>query len=247
MITVAQVSDIHFGTSDRNEARANRLFARLASLTRPLDALVITGDIADNGRPEEYEKARALISTLPFPVLVCPGNHDARGPFSEVLLGRDHADGPVNQVRTVAGAVFALCDSTVPGKPGGYLADETLEWLDRTLTDAPRDAPAFVCFHHPPVRTYIPYLDGMMQTGGDRLAEVLSHHDNVVAVLAGHVHTPAATTFAGRPLLIGPSVISTATLPWEGESVIDGEPPAALAFHILDDDRRLTTHFRVVL
>ena len=81
MITVAQVSDIHFGTSDRNEARANRLFARLASLTRPLDALVITGDIADNGRPEEYEKARALISTLPFPVLSLPRQPRRARPF----------------------------------------------------------------------------------------------------------------------------------------------------------------------
>ena len=246
MITVAQLSDIHFGTSERNEARAGRVFARLAGLTRPVDALVITGDIADHGAAEEYEKARTLISTLPYPVLVCPGNHDSRGPFSEILLGREHRGGPVNQVHTAAGAVFALCDSTVPGESGGYLADETLEWLDRTLADAAADAPVFVCFHHPPVRTHIPYLDGMMQTGGERLAAVLGRHDNVVAILAGHVHTPAATTFAGLPLLIGPSVVSTALLPWEGETLIDGEPPAALAFHVLDDDRRLTTHFRMV-
>ena len=79
MITVAQVSDIHFGTSERNEARAQRLFARLAGLARPLDALVITGDLADHGAAEEYDKARALIDTLPFPVFTCPGNHDDRG------------------------------------------------------------------------------------------------------------------------------------------------------------------------
>lgn len=246
MITVAQVSDIHFGTSERNEARAQRLFARLAGLTRPVDALVITGDVADHGAAEEYEKARALISTLPFPVFTCPGNHDQRRAYSKVLLGREHHGGPINQAHNAAGAVFALCDSTVPGEPGGYLADETLEWLDRTLTDAPPNAPVFVCFHHPPVRAHVPYLDGMMQTGGERLAAVLGRHDNVAAVLAGHVHTPAATTFAGLPLLIAPSVISTVLLPWEGDAVMDNEAPAALAFHILDDERRLTTHFRMV-
>jgi Icc protein len=247
MITVVQVSDVHFGTSERNEDRANRLFARLAALHRPVDALVITGDIADHGAVAEYEKARAALATQPFPVFTCPGNHDERAAYSRVLLGAEQPEGPVNQVRTAAGAVFALCDSTVPGEPGGYLADETLEWLDRTLTDAPSGAPVFVCFHHPPVRTHVPYLDGMMQTGGERLAAVLGRHDNVVAVLAGHVHTPAATTFAGLPLLIAPSVISTVLLPWEGEEVMDNEAPAALAFHILDDERRLTTHFRVIL
>lgn len=247
MITVVQVSDTHFGTSARNEERARRLFTRLAGLYRPVDAVVITGDIADHGLTEEYEKARALIATMPFPVFTCPGNHDERGAYSKVLLGTQHAGGPVNRVHTAAGAVFALCDDTIPGEPGGHLADETLEWLDRTLADAPDGAPVFVCFHHPPVRTYVPYLDGMMQTGGERLAAVLGRHDNVVAILTGHVHTPAATTFAGLPLLISPSVISTTLLPWEGTQIMDVEAPAALAFHILDDERRLTTHFRVVL
>lgn len=248
MITVLQVSDIHFGTSERNEERARRVFARIAALSLPVDAVVITGDIADHGRPDEYERARDLIATVPYPVFTCPGNHDERGAYSEILLGSRRPEGPINQVGTAAGAVFALCDSTIPGAPGGYLADETLEWLDRTLTDAPAGAPVFVCFHHPPVLTYVTYLDGMMQTGGERLAAVLSRHDNVTAILAGHVHTPGATMFAGLPLLIGPSVISTTLLPWEGdEAVIDPEPPAAIAFHVLDDEYRLTTHFRMVL
>jgi Icc protein len=246
MITVVQVSDIHFGTSERNEERARRLFGRLAELARPVDAVLVTGDIADHGAPEEYERARALIATLPYPVFTCPGNHDERGAYAKVLLGQEQQEGPVNRVHSAGGAVFALCDSTVPGEPGGYLADETLDWLDRVLDEAPDGAPVFVCFHHPPTVMHMPYLDGMRQTGGERLAEVLARHDNVVAILTGHVHTPAVTTFAGLPLLVCPSVISTIVLPWEGDDVVDPVPPAALAFHILDDERRLTTHFRMV-
>lgn len=250
MITVAQVSDVHIGTSERNEARAQRLFAHLAGLPRPVDALVVTGDIADHGAPEEYEKVRALIASLPYPVFTCPGNHDERGAYAKVLLGEQHVEGqrgPINRVHAAAGAVFALCDSTIPGKPSGYLADETLEWLDRVLTDAPKGAPVFVCFHHPPVLIHAPYLDGMRQTGGERLAAVLGRHENVAAILAGHAHTSAATTFAGLPLLIAPSVVSTTMLPWDGEGLIDEEAPAALAYHVLDDERRLITQFRVVL
>src|ERR1700736_5943242 len=108
MITVVQVSDVHLGTSDRNAARASRLFKRLAGLARPVDAVVITGDIADHGSPEEYEQARALIATLPYPVFTCPGNHDERGAYAEVLLGQERQDGPGNRGHSASGAVFAL-------------------------------------------------------------------------------------------------------------------------------------------
>jgi hypothetical protein len=36
-------------------------------------------------------------------------------------------------------------------------------------------------------------------------------------------------------------------LPWESDHAADRDQPPGLAFHILDDDRRLTTHYRVVL
>jgi hypothetical protein len=65
-------------------------------------------------------------------------------------------------------------------------------------------------------------------------------------VLCGHAHTPAATTFAGRPLLVAPGVISTMRLPWESGPDPDLLAPPAVAFHVLGDDRRLTTHYRFV-
>jgi hypothetical protein len=36
-------------------------------------------------------------------------------------------------------------------------------------------------------------------------------------------------------------------MPWEGDQAADLEQPPGLAFHVLDDDGRLTTHYRVVL
>lgn len=32
-----------------------------------------------------------------------------------------------------------------------------------------------------------------------------------------------------------------------GQGLVEGEQPPGLAFHILGDDRRLTTHYRVVI
>jgi 3',5'-cyclic-AMP phosphodiesterase len=151
----------------------------------------------------------------------------------------------VNQAHQVGGALFAMCDSTIPGESRGLLSDETLAWLDATLGQAPPHAPVFVGFHHPPVDLHVPFMDSMRQIGEDRLAKVLAGHRNVAALLCGHAHTPAVTTFAGLPLVVAPSLISTIVLPWDGAGVVNQEPPAALAFHLFDDGR-LTTHFRTV-
>jgi hypothetical protein len=66
-------------------------------------------------------------------------------------------------------------------------------------------------------------------------------------VLCGHAHTPAAATFAGRPVLVAPSITSTLMLPFETDRVMDRDIPPMIAFHLLTEDRRLTTHYRVIL
>jgi 3',5'-cyclic AMP phosphodiesterase CpdA len=248
MTVVAHLSDTHFDGSARNADRAQRVLAYLDSLPGPIDVVLVTGDIADHGTPDEYAEARKALDR-PYPMLLCPGNHDERRAYREVLLGETPDAGPVNRMHVVAGVAFAMCDSSIPGRDDGYLDDETLTWLDRELAELAELAgapPVFVCMHHPPVTLGSPELDAIRQFGAERLAGVLNRYPQVVAVLCGHAHTAAASTFAGRPVLVAPGVVSTLKLPWEGDEVLDYRLPPALAFHLLDDDRRLTTHYRVV-
>ncbi len=249
MLVFAHVSDLHLG-QDRADGgaraaeRARRVMTFVDRLPGPIDAVLVTGDIADHGLPAEYRDAAKLLSCR-YPVLACPGNHDVRAPYRWDLLGEpDGGDAPVNRVHHLPGATVVMCDSTIPGRDDGLLDDATLGWLDETLAAAP-DVPAFVCFHHQPVALHAPFIDELRQYGEDRLAEVLGRHRHVAAVLCGHAHTPAASTFAGLPLLVAPGVVSTVRLPWEGETVIDYDLPPMIAFHVFADGR-LTTHFRVV-
>jgi Icc protein len=245
MVLLAQVSDLHIDGGEERTARAERVMGYLAALPRPVDAVLVTGDVADHGQPAEYETARELLGG-PAPVLACPGNHDRRASFRRVLLGDPGGEGPVNQVHRLDGVTVLLCDSTVPGQDGGYLDDQTIGWLDAALAAA-ADRPALVAMHHPPVALGVPFIDGIRQAGGGRLADVVRRHDHVVAVLCGHAHTAASTWFAGRQLLVAPGVASTLLLPAERPTgdALDGDAPAAIAFHLLDEGR-LTTHFRVV-
>jgi 3',5'-cyclic AMP phosphodiesterase CpdA len=244
MIVVAHVSDLHIDDGERSRERAAAVMAYLDRLAGPIDAVLVTGDIADHGLPGEYEHVRKILPTR-YPVLTVPGNHDVRAAYREVLLGEEPADGPVNRVGYAGGAAFLLCDSTVPGEARGELAGETVAWLEEALAGT-SGRPVFVCFHHPPVMLYAPYIDRIRQFGVDRLAAAIERNPEVVAVLCGHAHTGAASTFAGRPVLVAPGVVSTVQLPWVSPDLIDLDHPPAVAFHVLDAGRRLTTHFRAV-
>ncbi|GAA3443117.1 phosphodiesterase [Planomonospora venezuelensis] len=247
MLTLAHVSDIHIGGSPGSAERTRAVMRRLADMPGPLDAVIVTGDIADHGEAGEYETARGLLDSG-LPTIVCPGNHDDRQVFRKVLLGEGGGgDGPVDQVLRLDGLTIALCDSSIPGRPEGFLEDETLAWLDAVLAESP-DTPAVVGMHHPAAPLGIPYVDTIGLREPERLAEVLSRHPRVVAVLAGHAHTPASTRFAGLPLLVAPGVINTALIPAEttGRIPVDPGMPPQFALHVLDSDH-LVTHVRPVV
>ncbi|MGP3931345.1 phosphodiesterase [Nonomuraea sp. KM88] len=245
-LLLAQISDLHLDGTDRALRRATRVMNYLRALPRPVDAVLVTGDIADHGEEAEYEQA-AQVLPAPFPVLTCPGNHDARPAYRKALLRQPPDPGPVNEVHHIGGTAILMCDSTIPGRNEGRLDPETLAWMHATLDGLTPDTPALIAFHQPPVALHHPLPDSQrLEETGD-LAALLDAHRQVVAVLTGHAHTPVASTFAGRPLIVAPAITWTLRLPWEGDQPADREQPPGLAFHILDDDRRLTTHYRVVL
>ncbi|MGW5848646.1 metallophosphoesterase [Streptomyces sp. NPDC055254] len=251
MIVVAHLSDVHLDGGGRAAERTRSVMAYLDALPYDLDAVLVSGDIADHGTPAEYEEARTLLRSR-HPLVICPGNHDERVAFRRGLLGEETASAePVDQVLRREGFVLAVCDSSVPGEHHGFLEESTLARLDGILAGTPVDTPVLVAFHHPPVPLHTPYVDQIRQTGEERLAVLVERHPHLTAFLCGHAHTAAATTFAGRPLLVAPGVVSTLRLPWEARSGSDehvhlDEPPA-VAFHVLGDDGRLTTHYRVVV
>ena len=72
MRTLVHLSDLHFGRVDQallNPLRA--LVERIAA-----DVVVISGDLTQRAKVEEFEAARAFLDSLPGPQIVVPGNHD---------------------------------------------------------------------------------------------------------------------------------------------------------------------------
>ncbi|WP_406410317.1 metallophosphoesterase [Streptomyces sp. NBC_01614] len=246
---IAHVSDLHIGGSEDSVERAMRVREYLNGLPGPVDAVMVTGDIADHGLADEYTIAREVMR-YDAPTIVCPGNHDSRTAFRTVLLGQS-GHGPINQVLRLEGLTIALCDSSIPGRHDGHLDDETIGWLESELDRA--EGPVFVAMHHPPVRLGLPSVDAIRLTNPDRLEKVLKHHPHVRAVMAGHAHTAASAIYAGLPLSVAPGVVSTLKLPqelvlpdqWTEDDALDFELPPAITLHVFDGDR-LASHTRVV-
>src|SRR5260370_23678096 len=72
MRTLVHLSDLHFGQLDR--AILKPLREAVAEIQPHL--IVISGDLTQRARADEFEQARDFLRTLPGPHIVVPGNHD---------------------------------------------------------------------------------------------------------------------------------------------------------------------------
>ena len=245
---IAHVSDTHFGGPPDARARAERILAHLDAMDPRPDALLVSGDIADHGTAEEYAEARAVLDAWNGPRALVTGNHDVRSEFVRGLLDRE-ADGPVLFALEAPRFRLLVLDSLVDAVDGqrqdhGVIGPDQLEWLDARLAEDRR--PTFVSLHHPAVDIGLELMAPILLRDPEPLASVIAKHSHVVATLVGHAHTACATTFAGRPHLIGGGSASTVTMDAEDLPRIWEAAPPTFALHLLHDDGRLTSHWRAV-
>lgn len=72
MTILLQISDLHFGTE---QAPVLQALTALAHHHRP-DLLLLSGDITQRARAEQFRRARAFVDQLGIPFLAIAGNHD---------------------------------------------------------------------------------------------------------------------------------------------------------------------------
>jgi 3',5'-cyclic-AMP phosphodiesterase len=244
MTLLAHISDLHVDGTARAAERVRRVMNQLRKLPEPPDALLVTGDIADHGDRAEYRAAADLLAA-PFPVLVCPGNHDSRGALRTAFLGLPYSGAPVNYAYHSGELTVLMCDSTIPGRGDGRLDATTLDWIEAVLAGAGRGAPAVLAFHHPPVRVHHPLPDSVPLTNPADLAGLLGRHPEIIAIAGGHAHTAAASVFASRPVLLAPAVTWTLVMPADSGQLADLTADPGFALHTVADGH-IATHFRTV-
>ncbi|MEV7828488.1 phosphodiesterase [Microbacterium enclense] len=180
------------------------------------NALVFTGDLADFGETDAYERVRALVEPLAerlaTRVVWVMGNHDDRAAFRASLLPGDDADptAPVDRVDEFDGLRIVTLDTSVPGAHHGEVTAEQLAWLADVLA-TPAPLGTILAMHHPPVPSVLDLAASVELRDQRSLAAVLRGTD-VRAILAGHLHYSTFATFAGIPVSVASATCYTQDL-----------------------------------
>jgi 3',5'-cyclic AMP phosphodiesterase CpdA len=252
--TIVQVSDPHIVESGRelmpgvDTSRAlEHAVERILALAIPPDAVVVTGDLVNSGRVEQYRNLRRILDPLGERVVLVPGNHDDRDAMRAVF--GDHPElgvvGPCRGVVNLGELDLVVLDSVVDGEAGGSVGPEQIDWLREVLADP--DRPRMVAVHHPPFATGIAHMDamGLDATSVAALGEVIASA-RVLAVVAGHLHRFIATSWAGTTAMTAPGTAHAIALDLDeyGTGAWTDEAPGMLLhrFH----EGRLVTHLQTL-
>lgn len=226
-----------------------RIVADVAAFRPSIDAVMITGDVADGGSAEDYALVRRLLAPLRMPVYVVPGNHDRRDTLRSAFADRqDFQPGPFLNFTARLGPLRIVgLDSQVPGRVEGRLCAERLAWAARALAEL-HAARTLILMHHPPFVTGMGAVDAAtLVEGAEELGILVAAQPGPVSLLCGHVHRPVQTVWNGAFAAIAGS-------PAFQQQLVFGLPedpptvrePYAYFIHDLADPRRMAIHTRYV-
>lgn len=251
----AHITDLHLrppGISTLGRIDADRFATRAIDAViakhDDLDAVIVSGDIADLGEEDAYARALMLLSRFSVPVFVVPGNHDRTARLRETFIAFPGvADAPpvagkVCHTTLIGGVRLVMLDTSVDGLDTGLHHGEVgaaqLEWLDRILGDG---APALIAMHHPPFAVGIGFMDGITLEDMDGFAAVVARHDNVKRIVCGHVHRLIVGEVAGVPAMAIPGAAHQVELVLTGGAParLVMEPPA-YGLHLVDHEHAVS-------
>ena len=255
---IAQITDLHIGFDrdnphELNIRRLNLVIDQINAMTPRPDLLIVSGDLVENGDDQRaYRHMEALVKRWQGPMLWAVGNHDSRTGFREVLPEVPTDDNGFIQYEAEHGGLrFVIIDTLDVGRHGGMVCEARAAWLKARLREK-KDMPTIIVMHHPPVDTGIEWMSALScEEWVQRVAKVITPAKQVVAVLAGHVHRPIATGFAGKRLVVCASTAPLVALDLEavdplhpdGRALIIGDAPA-YAIHYWDGTN-LLSHFEI--
>jgi len=185
---IVQLSDIHVGSQFKPKT-----FAKVVNEVNKLnpDAIIITGDLTNEGLINEYKECKKLVSKFKAKkIITISGNHDYRN--TGYLAFRKFF--PFQTINELGNDVVIVTLGTArPDRNEGEVGYRQNLWLERTMGKYKNRVKILAMHHH---------LVGIPDTGSDRLT-VIDAGDilrtilqtNVNLVLCGHKHRPWVWNF----------------------------------------------------
>jgi 3',5'-cyclic AMP phosphodiesterase CpdA len=206
--TIVHVSDLHFGRVDH---------ALLEPLRRCLRSIapnivVVSGDLTQRARPEQFREARRFLDTLPSPQIVVPGNHDVPlynvfkrffKPLDNYLryISSDLEPAYIDEEIAVVGINTARSLTFKSGR----ISEDQVERVRAKLCNLPETVTKIVVTHHP--FDLPPNWDKDHIVGRAPLAMQMFSRCGADILLAGHVHMSHAGDTTARYKIEGFSAL----------------------------------------
>ncbi len=202
---LAQISDTHI-RAEAPDAAANLRRAMDEARAYGAGAIVMTGDLVNDEKGEEYALLAEALRDPPAPLYLLPGNHDAPALLRDMFPGHEYLprSGRLSFAVDSFPVRLVCIDQHSPGKTSGLFSEADADWLERTLSAAPAK-PTLIALHHPPFPTHDILFDTIGLEGADLFASVIARHSQVQRIVCGHHHRAAVGQVAHAPVVIAPS------------------------------------------
>ena len=219
-IRFIQVADVHLSAQSEFSMKVLEGAVNDINKQEGISFVVFTGDNINNPREENLQEFVKIVSKLKVPYYIALGNHDVykSNGLSKVRYFEVFRENNIlfpqrkpNYKFSKNGFVFLIVDGAKEVIPGsvGYYREDTLNWLDKELTDNKKKD--VVIFQHFPVE-YPEGAESSLKTHKTYKVEeyqaLLEKHTNVLAVISGHFHVNSENMKNGVYHIASPSVLS---------------------------------------
>ena len=201
----------------------------------PPDAIVVTGDIVQDKSRAGYQRFRETLQAFGLPVFCIPGNHDDPVLMTELLMTSPFqlcGDVKLGEWRVMLLSTFQK------GEDAGALGHDGLAVLEESLSRYSEEQ-VLICIHHQPLPMGSAWLDEIGLRDAQEFLETIVRHDQVRAVLWGHVHQASDREQNNVRFLSTPSTCFQ-FLPDSDLFALDSRPPG-MRWLVLEPDGKITT------
>ncbi len=189
-LSFVQISDSHIGFTRPENPDVLGTFAKTVDAINALPQqpafVVHTGDVTHLAKPEQFDAAKQVLSTLKAPLVVLPGEHDVIGSPQNFFSAFARRDAPNGWFSFDQGGIHFLSLVNVFNfEVDGKLGSDQLDFVEKDLAAQKTSTPIVVFGHVPLYALYPPW--GWTTQDGSRVLAALRRFD-AVTVLNGHIH-----------------------------------------------------------
>ena len=143
------LSDIHVDPGNKNEKMLRETVTEINGIKA--DAVLMTGDLTDEGSDEELENVKSILDQINKPLYVIPGNHEVTWSQSNCKKFTDLWGNDRFVFETGNLIVIAMNCGPFMKMGDGHIKQEDLIWLDKTLSERVKPGKRVLSINHYPL------------------------------------------------------------------------------------------------